>query len=86
MSTKSFLSEVLLRSEQTDGRVSAVENTVPADWEGPPLHHHDFDEASVRSEPENGRLRSGFRRAEEHSDRMNPYPTESKENSQWAKS
>ncbi len=55
MATKSFLTEVLLRSEQTDGQVSVVENTVPAGWEGPLLHHHDFDEASVRSEPENGR-------------------------------
>jgi quercetin dioxygenase-like cupin family protein len=40
----SFKSRVLLRSEQTDGQVSVVENTGPAGWEGPPLHHHDFDE------------------------------------------
>jgi quercetin dioxygenase-like cupin family protein len=40
----SFKSRVLLRSEQTDGQVSVVENTAPAGWEGPPLHHHDFDE------------------------------------------
>jgi quercetin dioxygenase-like cupin family protein len=44
MSTKSFRTNVLLRSEQTDGQLSVIENTVPAGWEGPPLHHHDFDE------------------------------------------
>ena len=36
---------VLLRSEASDGIVSVVENTVPAHWEGTPLHHHAFDEA-----------------------------------------
>lgn len=36
---------VLLRSEQTGGHVSLVENTVPPNWEGTPLHHHGFDEA-----------------------------------------
>jgi quercetin dioxygenase-like cupin family protein len=42
---KDFHTEVLLRGEQSGGRVALVENTVPAHWEGPPLHHHDFDEA-----------------------------------------
>ncbi len=37
--------EVLLRSEETDGVVSVVDNTVPAHWPGPFLHRHDFDEA-----------------------------------------
>ena len=34
---------VLLRSEQSDGRVSVIE-TAPGPGAGPPLHHHDFDE------------------------------------------
>lgn len=36
--------DVLLRSEQTNGALAVTENTVPAGWAGPPLHHHDFDE------------------------------------------
>jgi len=44
MTFASFRTAVLLRSEQTDGVISAVENTVPAGWDGPPLHRHDFDE------------------------------------------
>jgi quercetin dioxygenase-like cupin family protein len=39
-----FRSNVLLRSEQSDGHVAVVEGAVPAHWEGPPLHRHDFDE------------------------------------------
>jgi mannose-6-phosphate isomerase-like protein (cupin superfamily) len=35
---------VLLRSEQSDGQVSMIE-TAPGPGAGPPLHHHDFDEA-----------------------------------------
>jgi uncharacterized RmlC-like cupin family protein len=37
--------DVLLRSEESDGVVSVVDNTVPANWAGPFLHKHDFDEA-----------------------------------------
>jgi mannose-6-phosphate isomerase-like protein (cupin superfamily) len=37
--------DVLLRSEESDGVVSVVDNTVPAHWPGPFLHRHDFDEA-----------------------------------------
>jgi mannose-6-phosphate isomerase-like protein (cupin superfamily) len=37
--------DVLLRSEESDGVVSVVDNTVPAHWPGPHLHRHDFDEA-----------------------------------------
>lgn len=37
-------SRVLLRSEDTGGHISLVENTVPAGSAGPPLHRHDFDE------------------------------------------
>jgi uncharacterized cupin superfamily protein len=36
---------VLLRSEESAGRVAAIEISVPPGWEGTPLHHHDFDEA-----------------------------------------
>jgi quercetin dioxygenase-like cupin family protein len=36
--------DVLLRSEETDGRVSVVEIEVPPHNPGPPLHIHDFDE------------------------------------------
>jgi len=35
---------VLLRSEQSDGRVSVTESTMPADAPGPRLHTHNFDE------------------------------------------
>jgi len=37
--------DVLLRSEESGGVVSVVDNTVPANWPGPFLHKHDFDEA-----------------------------------------
>ena len=37
-------STVLLRSEDSGGRLSVVESTVPARCAGPPLHSHDFDE------------------------------------------
>ena len=36
---------VLLRSEETDGHVSVTEIVVPPHAAGPPLHMHDFDEA-----------------------------------------
>jgi quercetin dioxygenase-like cupin family protein len=39
-----FHTSVVLRGEQTGGELSAVVNTVPAGWAGPPLHRHDFDE------------------------------------------
>jgi quercetin dioxygenase-like cupin family protein len=35
---------VHLRSEESDAQVSVIETT-PAPGAGPPLHHHDFDEA-----------------------------------------
>jgi quercetin dioxygenase-like cupin family protein len=38
-------STVLLRSEDSSGHLSVVENVVPARSAGPPLHSHDFDEA-----------------------------------------
>jgi mannose-6-phosphate isomerase-like protein (cupin superfamily) len=36
---------VLVRSEQSDGRVGLVESVMPLGVAGPPLHKHDFDEA-----------------------------------------
>jgi quercetin dioxygenase-like cupin family protein len=36
---------VLLRSEQSAGAVSAIEVTSPTGFKGPPLHRHGFDEA-----------------------------------------
>jgi quercetin dioxygenase-like cupin family protein len=36
---------LLLRSEESEGRIALVEIGVPPRWEGPPLHHHAFDEA-----------------------------------------
>jgi quercetin dioxygenase-like cupin family protein len=37
--------EVLLPSEQSNDAVGIVALTVPPGWDGPPLHHHGFDEA-----------------------------------------
>jgi quercetin dioxygenase-like cupin family protein len=36
---------VLLRSEESDGKVAVIEIGASAERKGPPLHHHDFDEA-----------------------------------------
>jgi quercetin dioxygenase-like cupin family protein len=38
-------SRVLLHSEDADGAVGVVRNDVAPRWGGPPLHHHDVDEA-----------------------------------------
>jgi quercetin dioxygenase-like cupin family protein len=40
-----FGSGILVRSEQSDGRIAVMENALPPHWDGPPLHHHEFDEA-----------------------------------------
>src|SRR5437762_14099592 len=45
MPTDSVPPRVLLRSEQSDGRLSVTESTMPAGAKGPPLHTHAFDEA-----------------------------------------
>lgn len=37
--------KILLRAEDTEGRLAVLEDTVPSRWEGPPLHHHGWDEA-----------------------------------------
>jgi mannose-6-phosphate isomerase-like protein (cupin superfamily) len=36
---------ILLHTDQSNDAVGLVELTVPPEWDGPPLHHHDFDEA-----------------------------------------
>ncbi|MBA2514004.1 MAG: cupin domain-containing protein [Solirubrobacterales bacterium] len=36
---------VLVRSEQSSGRIGVIESLMPAGAAGPPLHTHDFDEA-----------------------------------------
>jgi quercetin dioxygenase-like cupin family protein len=41
----SIPTKVVLRSEETNGVVSMMDNTAPAGFPGPPLHRHDFDEA-----------------------------------------
>jgi mannose-6-phosphate isomerase-like protein (cupin superfamily) len=45
MADQALHNTVLLRSEKSNGVVSVIQNGVPANWPGPPLHHHDFDEA-----------------------------------------
>jgi mannose-6-phosphate isomerase-like protein (cupin superfamily) len=37
--------KVLLRGPDSGGALAVVDNVVPAGAKGPPLHHHDFDEA-----------------------------------------
>jgi quercetin dioxygenase-like cupin family protein len=43
--TSAFTTAVALRSEQSGGALSVTDITLPARWDGPPLHHHEFDEA-----------------------------------------
>jgi quercetin dioxygenase-like cupin family protein len=43
--TQTQVPRVLLRSEQSAGRVSVVESAMPPGAKGPPLHTHEFDEA-----------------------------------------
>jgi quercetin dioxygenase-like cupin family protein len=42
--SRSFTARVLLRGEDSGGAIALVEVSVPPRWEGPPLHHHVFDE------------------------------------------
>jgi quercetin dioxygenase-like cupin family protein len=44
-SVPNLSTKVLLRSEQSGGHVSVIENVIPAHSRGPHLHTHDFDEA-----------------------------------------
>jgi quercetin dioxygenase-like cupin family protein len=52
MSTPRIRTQVLLRSEHSEGHVSVIENVVPARARGPHLHTHDFDEAFYMLEGE----------------------------------
>jgi mannose-6-phosphate isomerase-like protein (cupin superfamily) len=45
MSEPDLRAHVLLRSERSREQAAVIEITVPGGWPGPPLHHHDFDEA-----------------------------------------
>lgn len=51
-SAPNLTTNVLLRSEETDGHVSVTEIVVPPHSAGPPLHTHDFDETSYMLEGE----------------------------------
>jgi quercetin dioxygenase-like cupin family protein len=42
--SKAYPPRVLLRSEDSDGRISLIESTMPPGAKGPPLHTHAFDE------------------------------------------
>jgi mannose-6-phosphate isomerase-like protein (cupin superfamily) len=44
MARASLTTTVVMRGEQSAGAISALENVLPAHWDGPPLHHHEFDE------------------------------------------
>lgn len=37
--------DILLPTDQTAHAVGIIEISVPPGWDGPPLHHHDFDES-----------------------------------------
>ena len=37
--------DILLRGGHSDGHLSVIDLAVASDFAGPPLHHHDFDEA-----------------------------------------
>ena len=52
MSAPKIRTKVLLRSEESGGRVSVIDNVVPARAKGPFLHRHDFDEAFYMLEGE----------------------------------
>ena len=74
MTLPELRSHVLLRSEQTGGHVSVIENVVGATAPGPSLHTHDFDEAFYMLEgeldlPGRGRARHRGARASSRSPR-----------------
>jgi hypothetical protein len=37
--------KILLRGEESEDNVALLGDAVPPAWEGPPLHHHGWDEA-----------------------------------------
>jgi quercetin dioxygenase-like cupin family protein len=45
MTVPKLRTQVLLRSEESGGHVSVIDNVVPPRAKGPHLHKHDFDEA-----------------------------------------
>jgi quercetin dioxygenase-like cupin family protein len=45
MPSPPFETRILLRSAQSNGQLSIIELAAASDFAGPPLHHHDFDEA-----------------------------------------
>jgi quercetin dioxygenase-like cupin family protein len=45
MPSHDFETQIHLRSAQSNGAVSVVELAASPEFAGPPLHHHDFDEA-----------------------------------------
>jgi hypothetical protein len=44
--------KILVRGEDSEGRVGIVESVMPAGAAGPPLHVHDFDDTSAGFERE----------------------------------
>jgi quercetin dioxygenase-like cupin family protein len=52
MTVPDLRSQILLRSEQSAGHVSVIENVVAPRAKGPYLHKHDFDEAFYMIEGE----------------------------------
>jgi quercetin dioxygenase-like cupin family protein len=52
MTVPQLRSQVLLRSEESGGHVSVIENVVSPRAKGPNLHKHDFDEAFYMLEGE----------------------------------
>ena len=52
MSLPQVRTRVVLRSEESGGHVSVIDNIVPAGAKGPFLHKHDFDEAFYMLEGE----------------------------------
>ena len=52
MPAQELRTTVLLRSDESGGHVSIMENVVRAHSAGPPLHTHDFDEAFYMLEGE----------------------------------
>src|SRR5215210_7291702 len=52
MALPQIRTKVVLRSEESGGHVSVIDNIVPAGTKGPFLHKHDFDEAFYMLEGE----------------------------------
>jgi mannose-6-phosphate isomerase-like protein (cupin superfamily) len=61
MSTERAPINVILRGEQSGRQITVMDNVVSADFQGPPLHHHDFDETFYVLEGELTDVRKGGR-------------------------